>query len=429
MSDNEHRPNSESENRLRVLLIAYGCEPDQGSEPGTGWNMALALAEYHDVTVVTRANNRPVIEGFFGNSPASGLGFIYVDPPAWALRLKKCRILGIQAFYALWQWSVARALKQNPSGLYDVIHQLTFNSFEVPPIAFLTSTAINVWGPTGGGQTVPFRMLPAFGTVGGFKEFLRNIRVHISARNPLFRAVLRRSSLVLFANRETRKLISGSDGDCRDFMIDVGVNVDDFAPALAEPNQTKVKILFAGRFEHRKGALLLLKAFERVAKKHSNVELRLVGDGPLRRRLIAYAKKMKLGDQVVFPGLVSHAGMRSEMAGASIFAFPSLRDTSGAVVLEAMATCLPVVCFDHQGAAIMVADGCGLRVPAKAVEIAVNGLADAICTLVENPGLASRMGTAAREHVNKNHHWKAKASRMDQHYRSLITTAANTLPA
>lgn len=411
--------------RLRILLIAYACEPNRGSEPGTGWNMALALAERHDVTVVTRANNRPAIEGCLADAPQFRPAFLYVDPPAWTLRLKKLGVLRIQAFYAIWQWSVARVLKRGPKDSYDIIHQLTFNSFEVPPLAFLTSNAVKVWGPAGGGQTVPIRMLPAFGAIGGFKESLRNLRVHLSALNPLLLAVLRRCSLILYANRETQKLLSDTESGIENLMIDVGVNVNDFAPAPAESAAAKVTILFAGRFEHRKGALLLLKAFERVAGKHRNVELRLAGDGPLRRQLTSYAQEMERGGQVVFPGLISHAGMRAEMAGATIFAFPSLRDTSGAVVLEAMATCLPVVCFDHQGAALMVADGCGLRVPAVSVEMAISGLADAICALVEDPERASRMGLAAREHVIKIHDWNAKATTIDQYYRSLIPTGCS----
>ena len=59
------------ENRLRVLLIAYACEPGRGSEPGTGWNMAIALSEHHDVTVITRANNREAIECHLGNNAES----------------------------------------------------------------------------------------------------------------------------------------------------------------------------------------------------------------------------------------------------------------------------------------------------------------------------------------------------------------------
>ena len=48
---------------MRLLLSAYACEPGRGSEPGVGWNWAIALAALgHDVWVLTRANNRDRIE-------------------------------------------------------------------------------------------------------------------------------------------------------------------------------------------------------------------------------------------------------------------------------------------------------------------------------------------------------------------------------
>ena len=48
--------------RLRVLISAYACEPGKGSEPEVGWQWALQMARFHDVTVLTRTNNREAIE-------------------------------------------------------------------------------------------------------------------------------------------------------------------------------------------------------------------------------------------------------------------------------------------------------------------------------------------------------------------------------
>ncbi len=48
--------------RLKVLMSAYACEPGKGSEPEVGWQWAMRMARFHDVTVLTRANNRAAIE-------------------------------------------------------------------------------------------------------------------------------------------------------------------------------------------------------------------------------------------------------------------------------------------------------------------------------------------------------------------------------
>ena len=76
--------NKEMPRRLRVLMSAYACEPGKGSEPGVGWNLAKAMATRHDVWVVTRANNRPVIESELEEQPVPNLHFLYYDLPRWA---------------------------------------------------------------------------------------------------------------------------------------------------------------------------------------------------------------------------------------------------------------------------------------------------------------------------------------------------------
>jgi len=48
--------------RLKVFISAYACEPNKGSEPAVGWQLALHMARFHDVTVLTRANNQENIE-------------------------------------------------------------------------------------------------------------------------------------------------------------------------------------------------------------------------------------------------------------------------------------------------------------------------------------------------------------------------------
>ena len=70
--------------RLHILLSAYACEPDRGSEPGVGWNWVRHLARDHDVWVITRSNNRGVIEAVLAHNPLRNAHFIYFDLPRWA---------------------------------------------------------------------------------------------------------------------------------------------------------------------------------------------------------------------------------------------------------------------------------------------------------------------------------------------------------
>ena len=77
--------------RLKVLISAYACEPAKGSEPDVGWRWALQMARYHDVTVLTRTNNRPPIERALGSLQRQQPlpEFVYHDGNALLLDFKR----------------------------------------------------------------------------------------------------------------------------------------------------------------------------------------------------------------------------------------------------------------------------------------------------------------------------------------------------
>src|SRR5437763_11946548 len=90
--------------RLKVLISAYACEPFKGSEPEVGWQWALQMARFHDVTVLTRANNHePIKRGLRALPPDQPVPrFVYFDCSPWLLALK--RVFGLtQLYYILWQ--------------------------------------------------------------------------------------------------------------------------------------------------------------------------------------------------------------------------------------------------------------------------------------------------------------------------------------
>src|SRR5438067_2232988 len=109
--------------RLKVLISAYACEPQKGSEPEVGWQWAVQMARFHDVTVVTRTNNRGGIEGELRN-----LGdkhplprFVYHDLGPRMLALKK-RFKLTRFYYTRWQkaaWAVIERLHKTER--YDVL--------------------------------------------------------------------------------------------------------------------------------------------------------------------------------------------------------------------------------------------------------------------------------------------------------------------
>lgn len=408
--------------RPKVLLFCYACEPHQGSEPGTGWNMAIGLSRFCSVTVATRANNREIIEAELSKIPTNNLTFIYIDPPIIFIKLKKWGLLPTQLFYFFWQVSLARMLRNGDKiDDYDIIHQLTFNSFEVPPFAFLKkSKAQYVWGPIGGGQRVPLNHLALFGFKGGLLEFLRNLRVAVSSLNPLCILALRNSAIVYFANLETRHLLGRWCGGEVEMMIDVGANTQMFQPRSEKTRDNEIPIiLFGGRLEGRKGAMLLLRTILQLVETNKAFECRIVGGGPDKDKIERFIDRHHLGDYVKLLGVVPHDQMIQEFGHADIFIFPSMRDTSGAIVLESMATSLPCVCLDHQGAALMVNEDSGMKVRPAGISQMTDDLSGCLFKLLDQPELRASYGHEARKRVMREYDWSVRHEKTIKSYRKL----------
>ncbi len=116
-------------------------------------------------------------------------------------------------------------------------------------------------------------------------------------------------------------------------------------------------ILYVGSLIERKGVGLLLDAFSRVSEKHPTARLRLVGDGPLRKKLTKQAARLGLQDRVEFAGFVQPADTPLEYARADVFVLPSLEDTFAVVIVEAMASGTPVICSPYAGVSAYLTDG------------------------------------------------------------------------
>ncbi|BCL60057.1 hypothetical protein DGMP_07500 [Desulfomarina profundi] len=138
---------------MKILLSAYACEPNKGSEPGVGWNWAIELVKFgHDVHVLTRANNKPVIDAYFAaNNKPKTLHFLYYDCPVWIQRFKK-ENRGIHLYYLLWQWGAYQLVKHVHAEVnFDMVHHITFGVVRQP--SFMGGLDIPfTFGPVGGGS-------------------------------------------------------------------------------------------------------------------------------------------------------------------------------------------------------------------------------------------------------------------------------------
>jgi hypothetical protein len=140
---------------VKILMCAFACRPDRGSEPAAGWEFMRLAAEEHDVWVLTDRAHQTVIEASDGVGLARAR-FHYLDAGP-ALERFVAVAYGSQLRYFAWQRAAARyAARLHERVGFDLLHHVTFAT-DWAPAGILTVPGVPaVWGPVGGSTRMPW---------------------------------------------------------------------------------------------------------------------------------------------------------------------------------------------------------------------------------------------------------------------------------
>ncbi len=145
-----------------------------------------------------------------------------------------------------------------------------------------------------------------------------------------------------------------------------------------------------------KGVPILIEAFANLRDSHPDAKLILIGDGPERPVIEDRARDLELDNQVTFAGFRNQAEVADALGDADVFALPSFAEGVPVVLMEAMASRVPVVATRVAGVGELVEDGhSGLTVPPGDVA----SLARALDQLLRDPDLRASLGEAGRKKV------------------------------
>ena len=213
-------------------------------------------------------------------------------------------------------------------------------------------------------------------------------------------------------------------------VIPCGTNIDCFGSIDRNAGRAKIGIepeekvvMYAGRFDQRKGIETLVRAVARnEVKRHENLKLMIVGgytpgekDGAEKERIDSIVNELGIKDVTIFTGKVRHEDLAYYYAAADVCVVPSHYEPFGLVAIEAMASRTPVIASEVGGLKFSVADNkTGLLVPPKD-EIAFAGAIDSI---LSNPQWCEQLGKNARKRVESKFSWNGVASQLDKQYLS-----------
>jgi glycosyltransferase involved in cell wall biosynthesis len=410
---------------MKVLMMAYACEPERGSEPGVGWGWAYSLPRHVDLTLVTRANNREVIEEWYARNDPDGMiqrpEFLYHDPPAWLIRLKKRGWLPVQFFFAIWIWGAVRRVRPR-FGEFDVLHHGTYSAISLPGL-FWTDELPVVIGPVGGTAIVRDDYLELYGDR-EWKERLRAFIIRHWKWCPWIRRSFGHAKLILCANTEARDMIEPEYPGRTHVMTEIGAHRADVVAEVSEVKQPGLlNLVWIGQVEPWKAWSITLRALAQAVQQlepGERIQLTMLGRGRQERDAESLARELELGDHIRFLRRIPLEELQMLISNADAMVFSSVKDTNGTVVLESMSKGKPLICIRHQGAGDITTDECAIRVESGTMEETIKGFANAMLRMLREPGLATRMGVESRKRVLTDYVWDVKAERLAGFYQNLV---------
>ena len=189
----------------------------------------------------------------------------------------------------------------------------------------------------------------------------------------------------------------------RTITVHNGVSTSTFVPSKANGAALRARLglapeefllVCAARLAEAKGIDILLQAVSKVVRRGISCKCVIVGDGPLKQKLLQQADSLGLTDHVFFEGF--QKDVRPYLQAASAFILTSHLEGLPLSVLEAMACGLPCIVTNVGGSAEAVADQVvGLVIPPGSADAA----AEAIVNLATRPDERARMASGARERV------------------------------
>ena len=351
---------------IRIIINAYACSPNMGSEPGMAWNWCVHLAKHCELYIITEGEFRDKIEAVVPTLPQGKNMHFYYNPVTDEVR-KMCWNQGDWRFYKYyheWQWKTYLKAKEICSKeKIDILHQLNMIGFREPGYLWKLSqeTGIKfVWGPVDAKDKFPL----AYAQGAGLKT-----KVFLWLKNTITCWQLRHSGRVRKAASVASVVVSASSNSVRSFKKYMNVDsvlLNETGCSTAEVSVCKPEgkgtfdILWVGKMDFRKQLGLALKAVATAYR--ANIRLHIVGGGDDATYRMQ-AESLGIMDLCVWHGAVSHDEVQRLMQMSDVFLFTSVAEGTPHVVLEAIANHLPVLCFDTCGQGDSVNDKVGRKIP------------------------------------------------------------------
>lgn len=404
---------------LSILINAYACSPNMGSEPGMAWNWCVNLAKHCELHIITEGEFRNKIEAVLPSLPQGKNMNFYYNPVSEEIR-RMCWNQGDWRFYKHyrdWQWKtylMAKEIIQQHS--IDVVHQLNMIGFREPGYLWKIGNKPFVWGPVDAKEKFPVAYLEDASLKAKLfirlKNFLTGLQLRYSSR---VRQAVNKASYVISASTESKESFRKYFNIDSPLLNETGCYKK--ADFKKEEKKTETfDMLWVGKMDFRKQLNLAIRTLADLRKE--DVRLHIVGSGDAK----AYkdlAQRLGVAHQCLWYGAVSHEKVQKMMQEADIFFFTSVAEGTPHVVLEAIGNALPVVCFNVCGQGDSVNEKVGAKISLSTPKQSVTDFAKKIDYLYTHRDTLQSLSEGCKERQQELS-WENKALQVVSLYNQII---------
>lgn len=411
---------------MKILVSAIACNPYQGSESHFGWSAVQCLAQEHQVHVITSGRNQPDLE------KAAAAGLI---PPnvhfAYAGKIKPwhpsrflARLQSWKEYILFTEDSLNVAKELHRKEKFDLVQHITYTTPRVGSPMWQLGIPF-VLGPICGNETFPFRIFPVLSPIGAAFELARKSSNVFCRLSPGVRQSIRRADHIFAVTMEAKQLVTALRGS------DEGVSqlspgfysaekMDAFSRFVPGKNVNGLLRLYAaGNLGGQKCIALAFQALALVKKRGVNFRYHLGASGPEIPHLKKLAARLDLTKEVLFGSSMSRQDYQQELGDTHIYLLPSMRETVGLTMMEAMlAGAVPIVA-DNGGPRLTVTGDCGYKIPVSTPGQMAEEIADIIVKIDADRTIIAEKGKLASQRIVTHF--------SDEHYRQTINAVYQSL--
>ena len=410
---------------LSILVNAYACSPNMGSEPGMAWNWCINLANHCELYIITEGEFKGKIEAVLPTLPQGKNMHFYYNPVSDEIR-KMCWNQGDWRFYKYykeWQWKTYEMAKDIiAKHKIDIVHQLNMIGFREPGYLWKIEEKPFVWGPIGCLKQFPEAYLQGSGIkMKVFNKLKNKINICQIKYDNRVNQALTKADLLISSIPDSYHAIKKYKHLKSVIIPETGCFKSKSTNQKTYGTDKKeLHILWVGKFDFRKQLNIALDTVAQL-KHLENLHLSICGTGNEKQNLHYKQVATKLGitQQVTWHGNLNNAQVLDLMKSVDLFFFTSVSEDTSTVVLEAISSQLPILCFDTCGFGYVINEKVGIKIPLTNPKQSVKDFAEKIDFLYQHRNILQQMSNNCKQRQEELS-WNNKAKQMVTLYNQVL---------